>query len=95
MRKLATALLLATLVAPAAALTPAMAASAVFAVTNADGSPVSCEDALKALRTSATTQHPTDQTKFDELVNKGMDRCNADDDKRADGFFADAFALLK
>jgi len=95
MRKLATALLIATLVAPSAALTPAMAASAAFAVTNADGNPVPCEDALKALRALATTQHPTDQAKYDELVNKGVDRCNADDDKRADGFFADAFALLK
>lgn len=88
--------LLATLDDPtggtAAAASPAAAAS--FAVSNADGSPLPCEVALQALRDAAAARKPSDQAKFDQLMGKGLDRCNADDDKRADGLFADAFALL-
>ncbi|MGN6487314.1 MAG: hypothetical protein ACTHLT_05780 [Devosia sp.] len=65
-----------------------------FAVTNADGSPLPCEVALKTLRDAASGKTPTDQAGFDTLMNKGLERCNSDDDKRADGFFANAFALL-
>jgi hypothetical protein len=65
-----------------------------FQVTNADGSPLPCEVALKTLRDAADGKVPTDQAKYDALMNKGLERCNADDDKRADGFFSDAFALL-
>jgi hypothetical protein len=74
----------------------AMAASTAtaFAVTNADGSALPCEVALKTLRDAATTKTPKDQAAYDTAMNKGLERCNADDDKRADGFFADAFALL-
>jgi hypothetical protein len=73
-----------------------MAASTAtaFAVTNADGSALPCEVALKTLRDAATTKTPKDQAAYDTAMNKGLERCNADDDKRADGFFADAFALL-
>lgn len=77
--------------APAAA----PAAAGTFAVTNADGSPLPCEVALKAVRDAAGTKKATDQGKYDEAVNKGIERCNADDDKRADGFFATAYALLQ
>lgn len=76
--------------APAAA-TPA----GTFAVTNADGSPLPCEVALKTLRDAAGSKKPSDQAKYDESINKGIERCNADDDKRADGFFATAYALLQ
>jgi len=61
---------------------------------NADGSPLPCEVALETLRTAAAGRTPTDQAKYDQLLGKGLERCNADDDKRADGFFADAYALL-
>lgn len=64
-------------------------------VTNADGSPLPCEVALKAVRDLNATKAASDQSKYDELMGKGLERCNADDDKRADGFFADAFALLQ
>jgi hypothetical protein len=80
-----------------AATAPAATAPAVavaLAVTNADGSALPCEVALKTLRDAAAGKAPSDQAKYDELMNKGLERCNADDDKRADGFFADAFALL-
>lgn len=78
---------------PAAA-APAPAAAAGFAVTNADGSPLPCEVALKAVRDASATKTATDQAAYDTAMAKGLERCNADDDKRADGFFADAFALL-
>lgn len=88
--------LLAVLDDPAggAAAAPVAAVAASFAVTNADGSPLPCEVALKTLRDAAASKKATDQAKYDQLLGKGLDRCNADDDKRADGFFADAFALL-
>ncbi|WP_421762163.1 hypothetical protein [Devosia sp.] len=67
-----------------------------FAITNADGSPVPCEVTLKELRTvlDATSPPAADKAKVDELQNKGIERCNADDDKRADGFFSQALAIL-
>jgi len=77
--------------APAAPTTP----SAGLAVTNADGSPLPCEVAVKTVRDKAAATAPTDKAKFDEAMGKGLDRCNADDDKRADGFFAEAYALLQ
>lgn len=86
--------LLAVLDDPTGAVAPAAAIAATFAVTNADGSPLPCEVALAALRDAAASKKPADQAKYDGLMGKGLDRCNADDDKRADGFFADAFALL-
>ena len=80
----------------AAAATPAAATPATtFTVTNADGSPLPCEVALKTLRDAAATRTASDKAKFDETMNTGIDRCNADDDKRADGIFADAYALLQ
>lgn len=66
-----------------------------FVITNTDGSPLPCEVALKNLRDIAPTRTVTDQAQYDALMKKGLERCNADDDKRADGFFADAFSLLK
>ena len=77
-----------------AAAAPASTTAAGLAVTNADGSPLPCEVALETLRNAASSKKPTDQAKYDQLMGKGLDRCNADDDKRADGFFADAYALL-
>jgi hypothetical protein len=32
--------------------------------------------------------------KVADLETKGIERCNADDDKRADGFFADALKIM-
>jgi hypothetical protein len=70
------------------------AAASKFVTVNADGSPVACEDALKAVRDAAAATAPPDKAKFDELQGKGIERCNADDDKRADEFFAAALALV-
>ncbi len=88
--------LIAALDNPSATAVAQASAGAVqaFPVANADGSPLPCEVALNTLREAANGKTPTDQAKYDTLMNKGLERCNADDDKRADGFFADAFALL-
>lgn len=48
------------------------------------------KDALAAAATLAAA----DKTKADEFIVKGTERCNADDDKRADGFLADAMKLM-
>jgi hypothetical protein len=58
---------------------------------------VPCEDVLQTTKdalAAATTLAAAGKTKVDELIAKGTERCNADDDKRADGFFADAMKLM-
>ncbi|MGO4840690.1 hypothetical protein AB4144_51415, partial [Rhizobiaceae sp. 2RAB30] len=57
---------------------------------------VPCETMLKDLRTARETSKPSDadRTKVDELEKKGIERCNADDDKRADDFFQLALKIL-
>ncbi len=35
-----------------------------------------------------------DKATVDELQAKGIEQCNADDDRRADGFLGDALAIL-
>lgn len=77
----------ATLSAIAIASTLAGAASAAT---------VPCEDMLKQLRDAKATANPSpaDKQKADELEAKGLERCKADDDKRADQFFAEAMKAL-
>ncbi len=55
-----------------------------------------CEDALKEFRAAkASAKVSADvMKKVDELEAKAVERCNADDDKRADQFVADAMKLL-
>jgi hypothetical protein len=55
-----------------------------------------CEETLKALRAAEATAtlSAADKTKVSELETKGIERCNADDDKRADDFFAQAMKLM-
>ena len=68
----------------------------VVATTDANGHPIPCEEMLKDLRTALSAATPTDADKatLDDLQNKGIERCNADDDKRADDFFAQGLTLL-
>ena len=58
--------------------------------------PAPCEDVLKGLRAKLAKVHlaDSDKAKVDELVQKGVARCNADDDKRADEFFDQASAII-
>lgn len=58
---------------------------------------VPCEDMLDQLRSaeaSAGSLSDADKEQLAQLEAKGIERCNADDDKRADDFFTQALALL-
>ncbi|MBB6409710.1 hypothetical protein [Mesorhizobium sangaii] len=65
-------------------------ASSVFAAT------APCEGTLKTLRAAeaAATLSASDKARVSELETKGIERCNADDDKRADEFFAQAMKVM-
>jgi hypothetical protein len=62
----------------------------------ADAATVPCEDMLKQLRDAEKTAslNDADKAAAAELKSKGIERCNADDDKRADEFFADALKIV-
>lgn len=64
--------------------------------TDANGRALPCEVMLDAFRTSLATATLSDQNRMtiDTLQAKGTERCNADDDKRADDFFAQGLALM-
>ncbi|TPK71821.1 hypothetical protein FKO01_26635 [Mesorhizobium sp. B2-3-3] len=64
--------------------------SSVFAAT------APCEETLKTLRAAEATAKlgDADKNKVSELETKGIERCNADDDKRADDFFAQAMKVM-
>ena len=64
-------------------------------VPSAYAAPVPCEDMLKTLRDTLKTAKlsDADMKTVTELETKGTERCNADDDKRADAFFTDALKL--
>jgi hypothetical protein len=42
----------------------------------------------------STTLSDADAAKVKQLEDKGIERCNADDDARADEFFAQALTIL-
>ena len=71
--------------------TLALAASAAAEAAN-----VPCEDTLKQLRDAqkTATMSDADKAAAAELETKGIERCNADDDKRANKFFADALKIV-
>ncbi|QKC80982.1 hypothetical protein [Mesorhizobium sp. NZP2077] len=58
--------------------------------------PAPCEETLKALRAAEATAklNDADKNKVSELETKGIERCNADDDKRADDFFAQGMKVM-
>lgn len=57
---------------------------------------VPCENMLADLRAALQDAHPSeaDAAKIKELEDKGIERCTADDDKKADEFFGQALKLL-
>lgn len=67
-----------------------------IAASMAHAAPVPCEDMLKQLRASEKTANlaAADKSAVAELEQKGIERCNADDDKRANKFFEDALKLV-
>jgi hypothetical protein len=66
------------------------------ATTDANGRPLPCKVMLVQFRTalSQATVATTDRATLDTLQAKGTERCNADDDTRADDFFAQGIALM-
>ncbi|TPJ62790.1 hypothetical protein [Mesorhizobium sp. B2-7-1] len=76
----------------------AFAATAIIVpLASAVAAPTPCETALKDLRAAEAkaTPNDADKNKVSELETKGIERCNADDDKRADDFFAQAMKILE
>ena len=77
-----------------------IAAGAALAIhaytTSAAAEDVPCEDMLKDLRAAEDGAQPSaaDAAKVKELEDKGIERCNADDDAHADEFFAQALKIL-
>ncbi|WP_108658253.1 hypothetical protein [Acuticoccus kandeliae] len=65
------------------------------AVTDANGHALPCEAMLADLRAALADGAivPADTAKAADLQAKATERCNADDDKRADAFAAEALAL--
>jgi len=70
---------------------------AVIAATiPASAEDVPCEKMLADLRDALKSAKPSDAdaAKIKELEDKGIERCNADDDARADQFFGQAMKIL-
>ena len=67
-----------------------------IAVTDAAGRALPCEVMLKdvAAGLATTTLAAAGKSAATEFQTKALERCNADDDARADGFSAQALALL-
>lgn len=95
----ALAALSATLANPSAAGGPAGSIGHVagIAVTDANGHALPCETMLSALRKvlADTAIATADRSQATGLQAKALERCNADDDARADAFAAQALALAK
>ena len=64
--------------------------------TPATADEVPCENVLADLRAALQDAQPSDAdaAKVKELEDKGIERCNADDDKHADEFFTQAMKIL-
>ncbi|MDB5612935.1 MAG: hypothetical protein JWQ22_588 [Devosia sp.] len=76
---------------------PGAANAAGVATTDTSGKPLPCEDMLAQYRNEQNKGAALDDStkaKVSELETKGIERCNADDDKRADDFFAQAIQLM-
>jgi len=62
----------------------------------AANAPVPCEQMLSDVKAALPAAKLTDaaKAKVTDLENKGIERCKADDDTRADVFCAEALAVL-
>src|SRR5262245_5326295 len=86
-----------TIMKNVAAFTAAMLVGLSLAVPSARSAGAApCEDMLKQLRTAvdAAKLSDADAAKVKDLEDKGIERCNADDDKRADAFFDQAMKIV-
>ncbi|AYG69725.1 MULTISPECIES: hypothetical protein [unclassified Rhizobium] len=71
-------------------------AAGIYSTNAALAASVPCEEMLKQLRAVEASTKPSDadKAKISDLEAKGIERCNADDDKRADEFFTQAMKIL-
>lgn len=78
------------------AATGAIAKVSGIAVTDANGRALPCEVMIGALKSALASSVAPDATKASatDFQSKALERCNADDDARADGFSAQGLALL-
>jgi DNA-binding ferritin-like protein len=55
-----------------------------------------CEETLKEVRTARDVSKlaVADAAKVDDLIAKGIERCNADDDNRSNDFFQQAMTAM-
>ena len=92
------AALMSTMTSPVAATSAPVAATLVsgIAVTDANGRALPCEVMLKSVADSLTNAKLSDADHAAAVgfQTKALERCNADDDQRADGFSAQALALV-
>ena len=92
------AALQATLTSPVVANAAPVAATLVsgIAVTDTNGRALPCEVMLKSVADGLTTAKLSDADRVAAtgFQTKALERCNADDDQRADGFSAQALALV-
>jgi hypothetical protein len=88
----------ASLTTPVVANAAPVAAALVsgIAVTDTNGRALPCEVMLKSVTDglATATLSVADQTAAVDLQTKALERCNADDDQRADAFSAQALALV-
>ncbi len=81
---------------PGAAPVAGVASVGGIATTDANGRALPCEVMLKDLagKLATATIPAATLTRITNLQTKALERCNADDDARADGFTAEALALI-
>jgi 2-methylisocitrate lyase-like PEP mutase family enzyme len=79
-----------------AALSTVAAVSAFPTVTFAAANPVPCETMLNDVKAAIKDAKlsDADKAKVMDLQGKGLERCKADDDAGADGFFAAALTIM-
>lgn len=67
-----------------------------IAVTDVNGHAIPCEDLIGQLKTASAKPgiSADNKAKADDFLSKALERCNADDDQRADAFSAQGLALL-
>ena len=82
-----------TLAGPAAAVVTGVQMLNGIVVTDDTGRALPCEVMIKEVAAALVGKTPTPEVA--DLQAKALERCNADDDTRADAFSAQALALLK
>ncbi|MDQ0318454.1 hypothetical protein QO002_000592 [Pararhizobium capsulatum DSM 1112] len=74
----------------------AVIAGAPLSLSGAQAANVPCEEMLKEMRAAkqTTSLSNADMAKVNDLETKAVERCNADDDARSDGFLTEAMTIM-